>query len=97
MMGTRALWYNGWKAVAFHHLDSGPDFENDTWELYNLTNDVSEAHNLAAQYPDKLKEMQERWWAEASKYNVLPLDDRASHQVRRSPGRGISPSPTCPE
>jgi len=90
MMGTRALWYNGWKAVAFHHLDAGPDFDNDTWELYNLTNDVSEAHNLAALYPAKLKEMQERWWAEAGKYNVLPLDDRAHTRYSALQAKGIS-------
>ena len=90
MMGTRALWYNGWKAVAFHHLDAGPDFQNDTWELYNLSNDVSEAHDLAAQYPAKLEEMQDRWWAEASKYNVLPLDDRAKTRYAALQARGVS-------
>ncbi len=90
MMGTRALWYNGWKAVAFHHLDAGPDFQNDTWELYDLSNDVSEAHDLAAQYPAKLEEMQDRWWAEASKHNVLPLDDRAHTRYAALQERGIS-------
>ena len=77
MMGTRALWYDNWKAVAFHHLASGGNFDQDIWELYNLSADVSESHDLAAENPEKLKEMQERWWAEAGKYNVLPLDDRA--------------------
>ena len=77
MMGTRALWYDNWKAVAFHHLASGGNFDQDIWELYNLSADISESHDLAAENPEKLKEMQERWWAEAGKYNVLPLDDRA--------------------
>jgi arylsulfatase len=90
MMGTRAIWYNGWKAVAFHHLETSPDFQNDTWELYNLTNDISEAHDLAAQYPAKLEEMQDRWWAEASKYNVLPLDDRSHSRYAALQERGIS-------
>jgi arylsulfatase A-like enzyme len=76
MVGCRAIWYDGWKAVAYHPLESGGDFEDDVWELYNLSEDVSETHNLAAEYPDKLQEMQERWWAEAGRYNVLPLDDR---------------------
>ncbi len=80
MMGTRALWYDGWKAVAFHHLASGGNFDQDVWELYNLTNDISESHDLAAGNPEKLKEMEERWWAEAGKYNVLPLDDRAGER-----------------
>ncbi len=90
MMGTRAIWYDGWKAVAFHHLNYGPDFQNDTWELYNLTDDVSEVHNLADQYPAKLEEMKDRWWAEASKYNVLPLDDRAGARYSALQARGIS-------
>jgi arylsulfatase len=77
MMGTRGLWYDNWKAVAFHHLASGGNFDQDVWELYNLSADVSEANDLAAENPEKLQEMQERWWAEAGKYNVLPLDDRA--------------------
>ena len=90
MMGTRAIWYKGWKAVAFHHLNSGPDFQNDTWELYNLSNDISETHNLADKYPEKLEEMQDRWWAEASKYNVLPLDDRAFSRYSALQARGTS-------
>jgi arylsulfatase len=76
MMGTRGLWYNDWKAVAFHHVNTGGNFDQDVWELYNLTEDVSEANDLAAKYPEKVKEMEERWWTEAGKYNVLPLDDR---------------------
>ncbi|MDD4651205.1 MAG: arylsulfatase [Methanothrix sp.] len=90
MMGTRAVWYKGWKAVAFHHLNSGPDFQNDTWELYNLSSDISETHNLADKYPEKLEEMQDRWWAEASKYNVLPLDDRAFSRYSALQARGTS-------
>jgi len=54
MMGTRAIWYDGLEGgLTFHHLNYGPDFQNDTWELYNLTDDVSEVHNLADQYPDQ--------------------------------------------
>jgi arylsulfatase A-like enzyme len=90
MMGTRAVWYKGWKAVAFHHLNSGPDFQNDTWELYNLSSDISETHNLADKYPAKLEEMQDRWWGEASKYNVLPLDDRAFSRYSALQARGTS-------
>jgi len=77
MMGTRALWYDNWTAVAFHHLASGGNFDQDIWELYNLSADVSESQNLASEYPETLKDLQERWWAEGGKYNVLPLDDRA--------------------
>ena len=46
------------------------------WELYNLDADFSEANDLAAKQPEKLKELQDLFWVEAAKYNVLPLDDR---------------------
>jgi arylsulfatase len=52
------------------------DFDHDAWELYNLADDFSEANDLSAKYPDKLKELQNDFWTEAKKYNVLPLDDR---------------------
>ena len=48
----------------------------DEWELYHVDQDFSECHNLAAERPDKLKELVSLWWAEAGKYGVLPLDDR---------------------
>ncbi|HWQ19541.1 MAG TPA: sulfatase-like hydrolase/transferase, partial [Methanotrichaceae archaeon] len=88
MMGTRGLWYGNWKAVAFHHVNSGGNFDQDVWELYNLSDDASESHNLASMYPEKVQEMQERWWAEASKYNVLPLDDRIGSRYTASPVAG---------
>jgi arylsulfatase len=52
------------------------DFDHDTWQLYNLAEDFSEANDVSAKYPDKLKELQNDFWTEAKKYNVLPLDDR---------------------
>jgi arylsulfatase len=52
------------------------DFDHDTWELYNLNDDFSEAHDLASRHPNKLRKMQDLWWSLAGKYNVLPLDDR---------------------
>lgn len=76
MWGCRGIWHKGWKAVAYHR--DGDDFEKDDWELYNLEEDFSEYHNLADKHPQKLKEMIERWWTEAGKYGVLPLDDRMS-------------------
>jgi arylsulfatase len=44
--------------------------------LYNLDEDFSEAHNLIARHPEKAKALLDLWWAQAGKYNVLPLDDR---------------------
>ena len=74
ILGNRAIWHRGWKAVARHR--SGADFEQDRWELYHLDEDYAESRDLAAERPEKLREMIERWWVEAGQYNVLPLDDR---------------------
>ncbi len=74
MFGHRGIWHDGWKAVAFHR--PGTDFEDDEWELYHLDEDFSECNDLAKQRPEKLRELIERWWAEAGQHSVLPLDDR---------------------
>jgi len=74
MMGHRAIYSDGWKAVTRHQ--SGTPFEEDDWELYHLAEDRSECDNLAAAVPDKLTQMIELWWREAEEYGVLPLDDR---------------------
>jgi arylsulfatase len=52
------------------------DFDHDTWELYDLANDFSEANDVSAKFPAKLKELQDAFWVEAKKFDVLPLDDR---------------------
>jgi arylsulfatase len=85
MWGSRGLWYDNWKAVTMHPHESGGNFDQDVWELYNLSQDFSEAHDLAQENPEKVQEMTERWWAEAGKYNVLPLDDRAHMDVPPGP------------
>ena len=81
MFGNRALYNDGWIAVCRHgrlpwQTSGSFDFAKDTWELYNLENDFSEANDLSANSPEKLRELQDLFWAEAAKYNVLPLDDR---------------------
>jgi hypothetical protein len=45
------------------------------WELYNIENDFTEFNDLADKMPDKLKEMQDIFYAEAKKFDVLPLDN----------------------
>src|SRR4029077_13429078 len=87
MFGNRALYKVGWIATARHGrlpwVTAGGttgDFDNDKWELYNLADDFSEANDLAAKSPQKLKELQDDFWVEAKKYNVLPLDDRFSER-----------------
>jgi arylsulfatase len=81
MFGNRALYHDGWIAVCRHGrlpwvTHGSYDFATDKWELYNISDDFSEANDLAAKNPDKLHELQDMFWAEAAKYNVLPLDDR---------------------
>lgn len=79
MLGTRAIWKDGWKAVAMHvPLKSQGNFDKDVWELYNTDKDRSESNNLASQYPDKLKDLIAVWNDEADKNLVLPLDDRTA-------------------
>src|SRR5206468_8620134 len=74
MLGSRALYHDGWKAVVFHPparmaydgSDAGTRaFDDDIWELYHVAEDFSECHDLAAEHPGKLKELQELWWHEA--------------------------------
>ena len=74
MLGHRAIYHKGWVAVTMHVR--GEDFDKDPWELYNVAEDFSETNDLAARHPEKLRELIERWWSEAGRHNVLPLDDR---------------------
>ena len=81
MFGNRGIYHDGWTAVTRHSIPwdvtgTPPRFSEDKWELYNTNDDFSQAQDLAAKYPDKLKELQRLFLAEAEKYNVLPLDDR---------------------
>lgn len=75
MLGSRAIWHDGWTAVTWHLPGSG-DWDADRWELYHQAEDYSQAHDLAAEHPEKLDELIELWWAEAERHNILPLDDR---------------------
>jgi arylsulfatase A-like enzyme len=77
MFGTRALYHQGYKAVVHHELMAEePGLDRAGWELYDLRSDPSETRDLAETEPDLLAAMVERWWVEASRYQVLPLDNR---------------------
>jgi arylsulfatase len=91
MMGHRAIYLDGWKAVTRHR--PGVPFEDDKWELYHLAEDRSECTDLAADQPERLAQLVERWWAEAEEYGVLPLDDR-SIELFSTRYRDRSPHPT---
>ena len=98
---NRAIYDKGWIACAQHTLpwrqDVAPGhWENDRWELYNIDEDFSEANDLAAKHPEKLKEMKALFDEEAKKNNVYPFDDRGSARLavpKPSPG-GADPHRT---
>ncbi len=87
MFGNRGVYFKGWSAVTKHKtpwiLVGGNllDFDEDVWELYDGLNDWSQAHDLSAEMPDRLHELQRLWLIEATKYNVIPLDDRSGERV----------------
>jgi len=81
MFGNRAIYSDGWVACVRHGRlpweNAGSyDFDKDKWELYRIDSDFSEANNMAAQEPQRLRDLQDLFWVEAAKYQVLPLDDR---------------------
>jgi arylsulfatase A-like enzyme len=99
MLGNRAIYKDGWIAATRHGIPwmtagQATGFDSDVWELYNIAEDFSEANNVAAQYPAKLKELQAAFDVEADKYNVFPLDDRFAQRVdpnmRPNPLTGLS-------
>jgi len=81
MFGNRGIYHKGWTAVTRHKTpwilqgEKTPAFDDDVWELYDTNNDWSQANNLAKQMPDKLHDLQRLWLIEATRFNVLPLDD----------------------
>jgi arylsulfatase len=85
MFGHRGVWRDGWKAVAFH--PPGTPFESDVWELFHLDQDFSEAHDLAATDPQRLKDLMALWWAQAKRHKVLPLDDRFAPRFAENAAR----------
>jgi arylsulfatase A-like enzyme len=83
IMGNRGIYHQGWTAVTKHRtpwLNDAPPLADDVWELYG-PDDWSQAHNLAAENPEKLAELQRLWLIEAVKYNVVPLDDRSFERI----------------
>jgi len=87
MFGNRGIYHKGWTAVTRHKTpwllvgEKVPAFDDDDWELYDTGKDWSQANNLAKQMPDKLHQLQRLWLIEATRYNVLPLDDRVAERM----------------
>ena len=83
MLGSRAIWHNGWKTVAVH--PSAPadwsHFAEDRWELYNTADDRTEMNDLATQHPEKVRTLVDLWYHQAGRYHGLPLDDRTALEI----------------
>jgi arylsulfatase len=85
MFGNRAIYHDGWVAATTPGVapwDTAAEMQGRLpavldyqWELYNVSKDFSQADNLAAKDPAKLKELQALFWKEAAKYNVLPIEN----------------------
>jgi arylsulfatase len=81
MLGNRAIYHDGWVAATtpptppWASEGAAIAVEDYKWELYKVSEDFSQASDLAAKEPAKLKELQDLFWAEAAKYNVLPIDN----------------------
>jgi arylsulfatase A-like enzyme len=88
MLGSRAIWHKGWKAVSVHPTIAGwGNFDRDRWELYNTDEDPTESRDLAAEHPEKVQELINIWFHAAGQYNGLPLLDNTAVEVLADPTR----------
>ena len=85
MLGSRSIYHDGWKATT-NHISTGVldeeelavgsrRFDDDRWELFDLGTDFSEAHDRAADEPERVRHLTDLWAAEAGRNNVLPISD----------------------
>lgn len=87
MMGNRGIYHKGWTAVTKHGTPwillgrEVPPLDEDVWELYDTNKDWSQSKNLAVQMPEKLRQLQRQWLIEATRYKVLPIDDRVVEKL----------------
>ncbi len=101
MIGSRALYHDGWKATTDHvgnqlavereRLEGSHDFDTDRWSLFHLDEDFSESHDRADDEPELTRLLVERWWSEAGRNQVLPLDDSLIQRVS-----ALEPAPYGP-
>jgi len=100
MLGSRSIVDGRWKATTDHISQGVPDesviagsrsFDDDHWELFDLEADFAEARDLSAEEPEIVRRLEEVWWREAGRYDVLPLDDSLTGRVV-----AMEPSPHPP-
>jgi hypothetical protein len=83
---NRGIYQNGWFASSLSFPPwqpdrTGFDIDKAKWELYDIDHDFSQADDLAASNPGKLRALQDLWWAEAARNNILPLDWRGPERL----------------
>ena len=87
MFGNRGIYHKGWTAVTRHKTpwllvgEEVPAFDDDVWELYDTGVDWTQFEDVSAQHPDRLHELQRLFLIEATRNNVLPLDDRVAERL----------------
>jgi arylsulfatase A-like enzyme len=86
MLGNQGIYHDGWMASAVRGVpwlsENAPgDLLNMPWELYHVEEDFSQAVDLAKKHPEKLDTLVKQFFAEAARYNVLPLDDRKTERL----------------
>jgi hypothetical protein len=91
MLGSRSIWHKGWKAVTTHPVIAGwANYNDDTWELYHTDADRAELNDLAAEQPEKLRELINIWFSEAGANGAFPLDDRSPIEIFATPRPQLS-------
>src|SRR5688572_2450570 len=87
MFGNRGIYHKGWTAVTRHKTpwllvgEQVPAFDDDVWELYDTSVDWTQFEDVSAQHPERLRELQRLFLIEATRNNVLPLDDRVGERL----------------
>ena len=100
MLGSRSIVDGRWKATTDHISQGVPDedvipgsrsFDDDHWELFDLDADFAEARDRSAEHPDVVRKLEDLWWREAGRFDVLPLDDTLTGRLV-----ALEPSPHPP-
>ena len=101
LAGSRGIYVDGWKATTDHVanqfgerelIEGSHDFDTDRWSLFDLTADFSEAHDLADEHPDRVRALEQLWWAEAGRNQVLPLYEFPASMHHLHPGERPPPA-----